>query len=201
MCNEYEIFTSWEEYAAMMAAVDLGIPTRQTELDLPQSAGVHISEIAPVMRAAGNVVELAPMRFGFPPEKGRGPVFNYRSEGRHFGNSLRCLIPATAFFEFTGSRYPKTRHRFTPARWPWLAIAGLWREGAAGQPPSFTMLTTEPGPDIAPIHDRQIVILPPENWSAWLSLSRPEAELLRPLPEGFLRHEVVQPAKPPGTLL
>jgi putative SOS response-associated peptidase YedK len=45
-----------------------------------------------------------------------------------------------------------------------MAIAGLWREGEGNQPPAFTMLTTEPGPDVAPIHNRQVVVLRPENW-------------------------------------
>jgi putative SOS response-associated peptidase YedK len=48
------------------------------------------------------------------------------------------------------------------------------------------MLTTQPGPDVAPFHDRQVVVLRPSDWSAWLNLSRPEAELLRPLEPGGL---------------
>lgn len=54
------------------------------------------------------------------------------------------------------------------------------------------MLTTEPGPDIAPYHNRQVVVLQPENWSAWLNLTKPEAELLQPLPAGSLGVETVR---------
>ena len=54
------------------------------------------------------------------------------------------------------------------------------------------MLTTSPGPDIASYHDRQVVVLKPEDWSAWLYLSKPQAELLRPLPEGSLDVEMVR---------
>lgn len=54
------------------------------------------------------------------------------------------------------------------------------------------MLTTEPGPDVAPIHNRQVVVLRPENWTAWLALSKPESELLRPLPKGSLSVETVR---------
>ncbi|WP_246714638.1 SOS response-associated peptidase family protein [Rhizobium leguminosarum] len=87
------------------------------------------------------------MKFGFPPPAGRkgGPVFTFRSEGRHFVDSQRCLIPASAFFEFTGTKYPKAKHRFTMQRTPFFAIAGLWRDGEGNQPPSFAMLTTGPG--------------------------------------------------------
>jgi putative SOS response-associated peptidase YedK len=98
-----------------------------------------------VIRPAGNVIELAPMNFSFPPSGPRGgPVFNFRSEGRRFDKSNRCLVPASAFFEFTGKKYPKTKHRFTLRDEPFMAIAGIWQEGQDGKP-AFTMLTTEPG--------------------------------------------------------
>jgi putative SOS response-associated peptidase YedK len=54
------------------------------------------------------------------------------------------------------------------------------------------MLTTEPGPDVAPYHDRQIVILRPEDWAHWIYLSKLEEELLRPLPRGSLLVETVR---------
>jgi putative SOS response-associated peptidase YedK len=74
-----------------------------------------------------------------------------------------------------------------------MGIAGLWHEAAGDAPESFTMLTTAPGPDIAPYHDRQVCVLAPEDWSAWLSLTKPEAELLKPLPAGSLDVETVRP--------
>jgi putative SOS response-associated peptidase YedK len=30
------------------------------------------------------------------------------------------------------------------------------------------MLTTAPGPDVAPYHDRQVAVLAPADWLAWL---------------------------------
>ncbi len=57
---------------------------------------------------------------------------------------------------------------------------------------AFTLLTTEPGPDVAPIHDRQMVVLERSGWRAWLDGSRPEVELLRPLPVGSLAVEQVR---------
>ncbi|MFZ0116441.1 MAG: SOS response-associated peptidase family protein, partial [Xanthobacteraceae bacterium] len=59
-----------------------------------------------------------------------------------------------------------------------------------------TMLTTQPGPDVAPYHDRQVVVLRPPDWSAWLNLSRPEAELLRPLEPGALEVKQHLPESP-----
>ena len=97
-------------------------------------------------------------------------MFNFRSEGRSFDNSKRCLVPASAFFEFTGKNYPKAKYRFVLNGAPFMAVAGLWREPGGNQPPAFTMLTTAPSADVAPYHDRQVAVLPPEDWAAWLYL-------------------------------
>ncbi|CAN7726803.1 SOS response-associated peptidase [Mesorhizobium sp. LjRoot246] len=193
MCNAYEQHVKWVEYCKMMQALELGIPTQQSELDLPESDDIRINDMAPVMRAAGNSVELVSMNFSFPPSGPKGgPVFNFRSEGRSFANSNRCLIPASGFFEFTGKKYPKTKHRFTLNGAPFMAIAGIWREGQGNHPSAFTMLTTEPGPDIAPFHNRQVVVLRPVDWSAWINLTKPDSELLKPLPAGSLNEETVR---------
>lgn len=192
MCNDYEQHVRWKQYCDMMQALELGIPSQQTELDLPVADDIKINDPGPVMRAAGNGIELVPMNFSFPPSSPRGgPVFNFRSEGRNFETSNRCLIPASAFFEFTGKKYPKAKHRFTLNGEPFMAIAGIWREGKDGAP-AFTMLTTEPSADVEPYHDRQVVVLKPEDWAHWIYFTKPQTELLRPLPEGSLNAHTVR---------
>lgn len=195
MCNAYEQHVKWVEYCKMMQALELGIPTSQSELDLPEQDDIRINQMGPVIRATANdrQVELEPMNFGLPSNRPKGgPVFNFRSEGRDFSNTHRCLVPASAFFEFTGTKYPKTKHRFTLNGAPFMAIAGIWRVTQGNHPASFAMLTTDPGSDVKPIHDRQIVVLRPEDWAAWLWLSKAEAELLRPLKQGSLSAETVR---------
>jgi putative SOS response-associated peptidase YedK len=192
MCNDYEQHVSWKAYCEAMAALEWGVPTGQSEADLPRSDDIRVRDLAPVIRAAGNSVELVAMRWSFPPARPGGkPVFNFRSEGRRFRESKRCLIPATAFFEFTGTKSPKTKHRFILEGEPFLCIAGLWRDAEAGELPTFTMLTTAPGPDVERYHDRQVVVLPPADWPAWIYLTRPEGELLRPLAAGLLTVETL----------
>ncbi len=48
------------------------------------------------------------------------------------------------------------------------------------------MLTAEPGPDVAPYHNRQIVVLGPDDWNRWLDPATPPGEVLRPAPAGSL---------------
>ena len=194
MCNDYEQHVAYAAYLEALRQVDLAAPASEGASDLPQVDDIRIGDLGSVMRAAGNGVELVQMRFGFPPpRKGASPVFNFKSEGRHFAESKRCIVVLSGFFEFTGSKYPKAKHRFSLRGEVLMGIAGLWRDGANGEPAAFTMLTTEPGPDIAPYHDRQVVVLRPEDWAAWLFLTRPEAELLRPLPAGALEVTTVRP--------
>jgi len=58
---------------------------------------------------------------------------------------------------------------------------------------AFTLLTTDPSPDVAPIHDRQMVILDRSNWSVWLQETGNEADLLRALPAGSLEVQQIRP--------
>ncbi|ANL57263.1 hypothetical protein RLPCCGM1_p0124 [Rhizobium leguminosarum bv. phaseoli CCGM1] len=53
------------------------------------------------------------------------------------------------------------------------------------------MLTMEPGPDIAPYHDRQIVILERNAWAGWLDPTVSAKSLIRPLSVGTLAVEQV----------
>ena len=117
------------------------------------------------------------LRWGFPPARPKGPpVINFRSEGRRFPKG-RCLIPAS---------------KFTKAGEDWFCFAGLWRPMPDGAAYAFTLLTTESGSDVAPIHNRQMVVLDHPNWLAWLDLTRPESDLFRPLPAGSLAVEQVR---------
>ena len=191
MCNDYEQHVKYAEYQRALAALELAA-SAEDETALAPANDIRIGDTGPVLRARGNGVELVPMRFGFPPPRPKAsPVFNFKSDGRSFAESRRCVVVLSAFFEFTGTKYPKTKHRFALADSPVMGIAGLWSEDKDGAL-SFTMLTTEPGPDVAPIHNRQVCVLRPEEWAAWLFLTEQEQDLLRPLPGGSLAVEVVR---------
>jgi putative SOS response-associated peptidase YedK len=136
----------------MMQDLALRVARPQSADDLPRIDDIRINDVGPVMRAAGDEIELVPMPFSFPPGRSGGaPVFNFRSEGRHFANNTRCVVPASAFFEFTDKKNPKAKHRFALKGASVTAIAALSRPGQGKQPLSFAMLTTAPGPDVAPL--------------------------------------------------
>jgi putative SOS response-associated peptidase YedK len=56
---------------------------------------------------------------------------------------------------------------------------------------AYVMLTCPPGPDVAPYHDRQVVVLGRNDWARWLDPAVPAADLLRALPAGSLEVEQV----------
>lgn len=195
MCNDYEQHVSYAQYAQAIRHLELSSPDRESAADLPVADDIRIGDMGAAIRVAGNAVELKPMRFGWPPPRPRaGPVFNFKSDKRDFSDSRRCVIVLSGFFEFTGTKYPKAKHRFTLSDSAVMGIAGLWSEAEDGTL-GFVMLTTAPGPDIEPYHDRQVCVLKPDEWAAWLFLTRPQDELLRPLPAGSLRVETVRPER------
>jgi putative SOS response-associated peptidase YedK len=78
------------------------------------------------------------------------------------------LCRRLTFSSSPGRKSPKSKWKFTRPGEDWFCFAGLWRPMPGGAGEAFTLLTTEPGPDVAPIHDRQMVILDRADWAAWL---------------------------------
>jgi putative SOS response-associated peptidase YedK len=194
MCNDFGHRVPLSEMQQAFSDIGLPLVFPAGAPNLEPREDIWPTETAAVMRRSGEGgAELVQLRWGFDPGRPKAaPVINFRSEGRRFAESRRCLVPASHFFEFTGARSPKSKWRFTKEGEPWFCFAGLWRPASHAAPESFTILTTEPGPDVAPIHNRQVVVLGREDWIAWLDLTRPEAELLRPLPQGALTVEQVR---------
>ena len=187
MCNNY-VFRPPDArlFSHLKLGGDIAYPFGKPNLGPGE---VRIGDRAPiVLRYEGEpALIVAPWAWKSP--QGR-PVFNFRSEGRSFAGSERCLIPADGFFEFTDAQPGETRKTkwlFSLSGHANFWIAGIVKHGA------FAMLTTDPGPDVKPYHDRQVVVLEPERGLDWLDLRRPEAELLRPLEAESLTVERVWP--------
>lgn len=191
MCNEHRRTIELGRISDSFA--QLRIPLRFPE-GLPNLApleSIRITDRTALVRWASGGAELVQRRWSWPGPTGK-PVFNYRSEGREFANSDgsgRCLILADGFYEYTAPKGPapprakKDRWLFTIAGEDLFGIAGLWRtDPKVGE--ACTMLTSEPGPDVAPYHSRQIVIVPQADWGRWLSGEGPARDLLAPSPAG-----------------
>jgi len=193
MCNDYGNHIPYDDYLQAFSQIRIPVKWPNAAPNLQPRDDIWPTDTAPVIRQLEDGTnEFTQLRWGFPPGRPKAaPVINFRSEGRRFPKG-RCLVPASHFFEFTGTKSPESKWKFTKTGEDWFCFAGLWRPMPGGAGEAFTLLTTEPGPDVAPIHDRQMVILERVDWPAWLDLTRPESQLLRPLPAGSLTVEQIR---------
>jgi putative SOS response-associated peptidase YedK len=186
MCNLYRMEKNPDAIRRLFADVQIPI-TFPEGIPNMEPRDVRISEKAPVVRFNRDkgVAELVERRWSWPGPTGK-PVFNMRSDGREFSRH-RCLVLADSFYEFTMAADPKQKRKdcwaFRPAGE--FAIAGLLRDDPkVGE--AFTLLTVPPGSDIANYHNRQIALLDPAQWRAWLDGSAKSVEVLQPSVAGSL---------------
>jgi len=171
MCNEYRNRKPVRRLIDQCNELNMPLNYPGGIPNVEPTDNIRITDRAPILRNGDDGVQLEMMRWSWPSPKG-APVFNFRSENRRFDRMQRCLIPADGFYEFTASKEAKAKRKdkwlFTLKATELFAIAGIWRGKAATGQDAWTMLTCEPGPDIAPYHDRQVVVLGPERWGEWL---------------------------------
>lgn len=123
------------------------------------------------------------MRWGYRFD--RKLIFNARSETAHeksmFSESSafrRCLIPASAYFEWDHRQKPHTKYRFHVVEHPIIYLAGLYRFEQDAPQPAFTILTRQATEALSCFHDRMPVIIPPAMTNAWLDQSQDFRELI-----------------------
>lgn len=140
--------------------------------------------------------ELMAFRWGLVPTWAKDPTvikltFNARAESlaakpmfRKAFRTSRLLVPVDAFYEWE-KLDPKRKqpYAFTRADGEPIVFAGLrewWRDAEGHELNTATIITTEAGPDMS-IHNRQPVVLEPENWEMWLDPTFTDVEKLQPL--------------------
>ncbi|TGQ89012.1 SOS response-associated peptidase [Mesorhizobium sp. M8A.F.Ca.ET.208.01.1.1] len=195
MCNDYRLMVDVASIVEDFADLKIKIRFSDGAPNIEAREDIKITDIGPIIRAvdgASGEGDLIQRRWSWPGQNKR-PVYNFRSDGREFAAN-RCLIPADGFYEFTDptekGKKRKDKWLFTKRDEPIFCIAGIWRQtNDVGE--AFTMLTMEPGPDIAPYHDRQIVILDRKDWASWLDPLVSAKSLIRSLQAGSLTVEQV----------
>src|SRR5689334_5857701 len=94
----------------------------------------------------------------------RGKFVNLRAETvlARFRSSGRCLVPASGFYEWKVDGRRKQPFYFVSREEPLLAFAALWERD------TFSLITTEPNDVVGKVHDRMPLLLPRQNYAAWL---------------------------------
>ncbi|MFG1192592.1 SOS response-associated peptidase family protein [Xanthobacter flavus] len=190
MCNDYRLMVDVASIVEDFADLKIKIRFSEGSPNIEAREDIKVTDIGPIIRpveGASDEADLVQRRWSWPGQNKR-PVYNFRSDGREF-TSNRCLIVADGFYEFTDpaekGKKKKDKWLFTKRDEPIFCIAGIWRDTKdVGE--AYTMLTMEPGPDIKPYHDRQIVILERSAWADWLNPAISAKSLIKPLPAGTL---------------
>ena len=152
--------------------------------------------------------ELRLMKWGLVPSWARdasvgAKMINARAEGIEQKPSFkrplcsqRCLLPASAFFEWQGAtttKGAKTKYRIGRKDGEMFGLAGLydvWKSPGGYELTTCTIITCQPNAVMAPIHNRMPVILLPDDEDAWLDPDMTEVEritsYLRPYPDALL---------------
>jgi putative SOS response-associated peptidase YedK len=123
------------------------------------------------------------------------PAFRYAMRRR------RCLVPADGFYEWKTEGRHKRPFAVRPRDRQPVAFAGLWESwmGPNGEEmETAAIVTTAANRELAPLHDRMPVVLPPDAFEAWLDCRNVDAEtataLCVPARDGLLEAYAVSPA-------
>lgn len=157
------------------------------------------TEAAPVIIAREGRPVLRFMRWGLSGYQRNQRLINARSETllqknrfSRLMDTQRCIIPATAFYEWEKQGRQKLRHTFGDSEI--LAFAGLYESTSAGE--AFAIITMEAEGDIARIHDRMPIALKDSAVSQWISreVAAEEAykELMKQKPRYAMMDETPQ---------
>lgn len=138
--------------------------------------------------------QLGAMRWGLVPhwaKDAKGFHINARSETiaskpafRDAFRYRRCLVPSNGFYEWQAGPTGKVPHHIDLADGP-MVFAGVWSgwtDPTSGeQLNTVAIVTTDASPELAPIHDRMPVWLPPELWDDWLDREATDPDDILPI--------------------
>lgn len=182
MCGRYELEAIkkdlWERYMIMEEeSKDAFVPRKE----------VFPTNLCPVVIPGPDLAEL---KWGFMESFTKRPLINARAETilqkptfREPFVKARCLVPATAFFEWEEVDGKKERRRIAIKGLPIFSLAGI-RKGYLQEDGTtlmtFSIITTNATEEFANIHDRMPVILSPDQEEIYLDHDQP-AELIQEL--------------------
>jgi len=173
--------------------------------NFPPRYNVAPTQPIPIVRLHEGKRQFALVRWGLIPAwvedpRGFSLLINARGESVNdkpaFRNAMkrrRCLVPADGFYEWKVEGGRRRPYAVRPKHRGPIAFAGLWETwiGPNGEEmETAAIVTTRASRDIAFIHERMPVIVPPDAFDLWLDCGRVDAEtaaaLIAPPPEGSL---------------
>lgn len=171
-----------------------------TLLELDAKYNIAPSSINPVFRvpAKGEQPIMESFKWGLVPKWASDPSIGFKlaiaraetvAEKPSFKQAFlkrRCLVPVDGYFEWVQTTKPKQPHYFFMKDGEPFCLAGLWEywEDKTGKEKplyTFTLITTEPNPLAAKVHDRMPVIIDEKDFEFWLDPENQDVEALQEL--------------------
>ncbi len=190
MCGRYDLS---DNPAAIRAK--FGVPAVP---EFAPNPDLRPTQNAPIVRLdRGGARECVLLRWGLVPSWAKELKFgnrciNARAETvaataafRAAFRQRRCLVPVSAFYEWTGPVGNKTKWRIGRPEEPLFALAGLWewwRDPATPEAPgteTYTIITSAANEQLAPVHDRMPLVVPAADYADWLTPADPATTLAR----------------------
>ena len=172
--------------------------------DLPATPNYNICPTNSVgVVTSDGTRRLRAMRWGFIPGWYKAPndgplIINARADTvatkpafREAVRTRRCILPVSGFYEWSdGPDKTRLPWYFTREDTAAMAFAAIWQRW--GDLDTCAMVTTDAGPGMDGVHDREPVILEPADWPLWLGeAGHGAAPLMRASTAGVLQHHRV----------
>jgi putative SOS response-associated peptidase YedK len=205
MCGRYLITSAPEAFRRLFDYEELP--------NFPARYNVAPTQPIPIVRVMEGKRRFALVRWGLIPPWVKDPrkfslLINARGESVNekpaFRNAMRrrrCLVPADGFYEWKNDGGRKRPYCVRPRDGGPIAFAGLWETwmGPNGEEmETAAIITTAANRELAGLHDRMPVIVPPEAFDLWLDCRNDDATtaaaLFVPAREGLLEAYEVSPA-------
>jgi len=205
MCGRYTITSAPEAVRALFRYAE--------QPNFPPRYNVAPTQPIPIVRLAEGQRQFALVRWGLLPSWVKDPkaftlLINARGESvidkpafRAAMKRRRCLIPTDGFYEWKAVGGRKQPYFVRLKSGAPMAFAGLWEcwTGPNGEElETAAIVTTNANRQLAEIHGRMPVIVPPEAFDLWLNCADVDATtaaaLIQPAPENLLEVYPVSPA-------
>lgn len=193
MCNCYDLSNKhipW--HAELERGVESVLPSRDKSLNIRKT------DRGMVARLVDAKLEALPMRWGF--HRNFNTAINNTREDKLDGGmwseawrKRRCVVPMSAYYEWSGPKGRKQTHAFVSEADDWLWAAGVWEEDADFGF-CYSMITVDANPVTESIHNRMPALLAFSEIDEFLEAEDPR-KLIRPYEGGMKTFPCLNPLK------
>jgi putative SOS response-associated peptidase YedK len=180
VCGRYSSYYTWREIWEFSGGLQLSVPSEDPlpayNLAPTQAGWVLVGEsesraLATQMRWGLIPAWARDAKIAYSTINARVETASSKPAFRSAWKSRRCLVPASGYFEWPGEGKQKQPYYIHATDAPVLMFGGLWerwspKDGEAIE--TYSIVTMDAAGDLARLHDRMPLILPPDLHRDWI---------------------------------